>query len=172
MPIVIAALVFVGGLCLLDLLLTFGVIRRLREQTDGTSATRTMGLPAGRAPAPFSAVSTAGELVSGAAGLRIVAFFSTCPKCPERVPPFAEYLRIHRVSRYSVLAVSAGSGTEPQPYLAELATLAQICVEPQGGAIQHAFEVAGFPWFYLLDPDGVVIASGHDPARLPEPAAV
>ena len=34
MPILIAAVVVVGGLCLLDLLLTFGVIRRLREHTS------------------------------------------------------------------------------------------------------------------------------------------
>ena len=33
MPIVIAAVTIVGVLCVLDLLLTFGVIRRLREHT-------------------------------------------------------------------------------------------------------------------------------------------
>jgi hypothetical protein len=176
MPIVIAALAFVGGLCLLDLLLTLGVIRRLREQSEllstRVSAGRAMGLSAGKAPGPFSAVTTAGELVSGAPGLRLVAFFATCPICPERVPPFAEYLRVHRVSRESVLAVSVGSGSDPQPYLAELAPLAQICVEPEDGAIRRAFEVTGFPWFFLLDADGVVTANGYDPAKLPAPAAV
>jgi hypothetical protein len=176
MPIVIAALGFVGCLCLLDLLLTFGVIRRLREQSEilstRTSPGRAMGLSAGNTPAPFSAVTTAGDLVNGAAGLRLVAFFSSCPICPQRVPPLAEYLRVHRVSRDSVLAVSIGSGSEPQPYLAELAPLAQVCAEPEDGAITRAFEVTGFPWFFLLDADGVVIASGYDPATLPEPATV
>lgn len=176
MPIVIAALVLVGGLCLLDLLLTFGVIRRLREQTEmlarRSSGQQAPGLSAGQAPGPFSAVTTTGEPVSDAASLRLVAFFSTCPICPERVPPFAAYIRDHRVSRDSVLAVSVGSGSDPQPYLAELAPLAQICVEPEDGAIRRAFEVTGFPWFFLLDADGVVIASGYDPASLPEPATV
>lgn len=137
-----------------------------------TSAGPAVGLPAGKAPGLFSAITTAGEPVSGTADLQVVAFFSTCPICPERVPPFAEYLRIHRVSRDRVLAVSVGSGTDPQPYLTELARLAQICVEPENGMIARAFEVTGFPWFFLLDPGGVVIASGYDPAKLPEPAAV
>jgi hypothetical protein len=176
MPLVIAALVLVGGLCMLDLLLTFGVIRRLREHAEMLTARMSpspaMGLSTGKAPGPFSTVTTAGELVSGAVGLRLIAFFSTCPVCPERVAPFAEYLRNHRVSRDSVLAVSVGSGSSPHPYLVELAPLAQICVEPGDGAIARAFQVTGFPWFFLLDPDGVVIASGYDPAKLPEPAAV
>ena len=38
MPILIAAVVVVGCLCLLDLLLTFGVIRRLREHTSMLTA--------------------------------------------------------------------------------------------------------------------------------------
>jgi hypothetical protein len=176
MPIVIAVLVFVGGLCVLNLLLTFGVIRRLREHTEMLATRRpgqqVMSLSEGEAPEPFSAVTTAGEPVSGAAGLRLIAFFSTCPICPERVPPFAEYLSNHRVGRDSVLAVSVGSGSDAHPYLAELAPLAQICVEPEDGVIQRAFGVAGFPSFCLLDADGALIASGFDPARLPEPAAV
>jgi hypothetical protein len=176
MPLVIAALGFVGGLCLLDLLLTFGVIRRLREHAEmlasQTPARQAIGLAAGKAPAPFSAVATTGELVSGAARLRLIAFFSTCPICPGRVAPLAEYIRKLRFSPNGVLVVSVGSGSEPQPYLAELASLATICVEPEGGPIADAFEVTGFPCFFLLDADGVVIASGFDPAKLPDPATV
>jgi hypothetical protein len=177
MPIVIAALVLVGGLCLLDLLLTFGVIRRLREQTEMLTAGRmpagrALGLSTGKMPGSFTTVTTGGELVSGVAGLRLVAFFSKCSICPERVHPFAEYLRTHRVSRDSVLAVSVGSGSDPQPYLDELAPVARICVEPEDGALPKAFEVAGFPSFFLLGADGDVTASGYDPADLPEPVTV
>lgn len=176
MPIVIGALVFVGGLCLLDLLLTFGVIRRLREQTEATGARMSPalagGLPAGQAPGRFSAVTTEGEPVRGTDGLRLIAFFSTCSVCPERVAPFADYLAAHRVSRESALAVSVGPGSDPQPYLAELAPFARICAELPGGAIAGAFHVTAFPWFFLLDADGVVVAGGYDPAKLPEPATV
>jgi hypothetical protein len=174
----IAAVAVVGGLCLLDLLLTFGVIRRLREHTSmltaaGGPADPPLGLSAGEFPAAFSAVNADGEPVSGAAGLRLVAFFAAwCSVCPERVPPFMEYLASHHIARDSVLVVVADGDSAPPPYLAELAPVARICVEPGDGEIMRAFKVAGFPAFFLLDANGAVALSGYDPAALPEPATV
>jgi thiol-disulfide isomerase/thioredoxin len=180
MPILIAAVAAVGGLCLLDLLLTFGVIRRLREHTSmltGAGARGSeppaIGLAAGKPPGLFSAVTTSGEEVTGVAGLRVVAFFSSwCSTCPERVPPFVEYLSEHRIGRDSVLAVVAADNSTPAPYLEQLAEVALACVEPTGGEIATAFQVKGFPAFFLLDADGVVAVNGYDPATLPEPATV
>jgi hypothetical protein len=177
MPILIAAVVVVGGLCLLDLLLTFGVIRRLREHTNmlaaGRGADPPVGLAAGMSPGAFTASTISGEVVTGTTGLRVVAFFSPwCKSCPERVPPFLEYLSSHRIGRDSVLTVVASDdGTSP-PFQDQLAKVAQACVEPHEGMAAKAFEVVGFPAFFLLDADGVVAASGHNPAALPEPAAV
>ncbi len=179
MPFVIAAIAVVGALCLLDLLLTFGMIRRLREQTDilnvltaGRVPGATLGMAPGRTPAAFSAVTTEGATVSGPAGLRLVAFFSRCSICPERVAPFAEYLSTQRINRDSVLVVSVGPGGEPQPYLSALVPVALICAEPEGGQIVRAFEVSGFPAFFLLDAGGAVAATEYDPAELPVPAQV
>ena len=177
MPVLIAAVVVVGGLCLLDLLLTFGVIRRLREHTSMLAArgetNPPVGLAEGLSPGAFTASTISGEVVAGTTGLRVVAFFSPwCKSCPERVPPFLEYLSSHRIGRDSVLAVVASDdGTSP-PFQDQLVEVAQTCVEPHEGEIVKAFEVAGFPAFFLLDADGVVAASGFDPATLPEPAAV
>jgi hypothetical protein len=178
MPILIAAVAVAGGLCLLDLLLTFGVIRRLREHTDIITAARNptrqaSALSAGELPGAFSAVTIDGAPVSGAAGLQLVAVFSSsCSVCPERVSPFADYLDAHGVRRDSVLAVSVGPGSAPAPYLAELAEVAQICVEAEGGEITEAFKVTGFPAFFLLNADGAVAVSGFAPSALPEPAQV
>jgi hypothetical protein len=177
MPILTAVVVVVGGLCLLDLLLTFGVIRRLREHTSRLAGVRVepplVGLAAGRTPGGFSAVTTFGEEVTGAAGLRVVAFFSSgCSTCPERVPPFLEYLSRHHIGRDSVLAVVAADKSLPAPYLEQLEEVALACVEPPSGEIATAFEVAGFPAFFLLTADGVVAVNGYDPATLPEPATV
>ena len=166
MPILIAAVIAVGGLCLLDLLLTFGVIRRLREHKDILSngpgaASSVTSLEPGQSPAAFAAVTTSGEPVTGA-GLRVAAFFSSsCSACPERVAPFLAYLRRHRISQ---------DDDAPAPYLDQLAEAAQACTEPEGGEIAKAFGVTGFPAFCLLDADGAVLASGYDPAALPEPA--
>jgi hypothetical protein len=178
MPILIAAVAVVGGLCLLDLLLTFGVIRRLREHTDLLSGTRNTrppvtGLTAGQSPGAFSAVTTTGELVSGAAGFRVFAVFSSsCSACPEQVPPFMAYLSSNHIGRESVLAVVQDDDDAPPPYLDELTGVAQVCVEPTDGELTKAFDVRGTPAFYLLDMDGAVLASDFDPAVLPEPAAV
>jgi hypothetical protein len=178
MPILIAAVIAVGGLCLLDLLLTFGVIRRLREHTDILSngpgaASSVTSLEPGQSPAAFTAVTTSGELVTGATGLRVAAFFSSsCSACPERVAPFLAYLSRHHMSRDSVLAVVSQDDSAPAPYLGQLAEAAQACAEPENGEIAQAFGVTGFPAFCLLDADGAVLASGYDPAALPEPAMV
>lgn len=178
MPILIAAVTLVGCLCLLDLLLTFGVIRRLREHnallsTAGLGAPEPVGLSAGELPAAFSSVTTDGETVSGTSGLRIVAFFSSrCSVCPEKAPPFADYLNAHGIRRDSVLAVSVGPGDVPAPYLCGLTGAAKICVEEEDGNIAGAFKVSAYPAFVLLDADGAVAMSGHDPAALPEPATV
>jgi hypothetical protein len=178
-PIVIAAVAVVGALCLLDLVLTFGVIRRLREHTTMLAENRGHGLPGppvigvaqGELPGTFAAVTRDGEHVDDSAALRVVAFFSTrCSICPERVPPFLEYLAARHIDRASVLAVVVGDDSEPAPYLESLAEFAQVCLEQEDGEVAKAFKVAGYPAFCLLGGDGTVLASGYDPQTLPEPA--
>src|ERR1700735_377462 len=173
----IAAVALAGVLCVLDLLLTFGVIRRLREHTDLLSALASkvpvLGLEVGKSPGAFSAVTTSGEVVTDADQLRIVACLSSsCSACPERVPPFVEYLRNYRLGRDSVLAVIQGGHDEPVPFLDRLAEVALVCVEPADGMVSRAFEVNGYPLFFLLDADGAVTVNGYDPSMLPAPAAV
>jgi hypothetical protein len=69
-PIVIAAVIVVGVLCVLDLLLTFGVIRRLKEHTamlaergSGSLAPPVIGLAEGERPGAFSATTADGQRV-------------------------------------------------------------------------------------------------------------
>jgi hypothetical protein len=177
MPILIAAVAVVGAICLVDLLLTFGVIRRLREHTGilagssnpGLSVT---GLTAGQSPADFSAVTITGELVTGARGLRMVAFLSSgCSVCPEQVPPFVQYVTSHNIGKDNVLAVIQGGEDEPPPYLNALAEVAHVSFEPAEGEAGKAFRITGFPAFFLLDADGAMTISGYAPSALPEPAA-
>ena len=66
MAIFVAAIGLVGLLCLADLLLTFGVIRRLREHTEQLAGLRgqdapVSGLPYGATPEPFTALTASGE---------------------------------------------------------------------------------------------------------------
>lgn len=178
MAVLIGAVVIVGALCLLDLLLTFGVIRRLREHTqmlarNSPDTLGAIGLAAGEAPEAFTATDGEGAAVDGPSGLRVVAVFSTsCSICPKRAPAFVDYVRAHLVGRDEVLAVVVGQSAESVPYLADLTQVARVCTEPPDGPIGHAFAVRGYPAFFALDAAGTVLWSGYDPAALPAPAAV
>jgi hypothetical protein len=177
MPVVDAAIAVVGVLCVLDMLMTFGAIRRLREHTELLRALSVpdvpvIGLAIGESPGAFSAVTAGGQPVSNLDGYRLIAFFSTsCSICPERVAPFAHYVAQHRLAQDAVLAVVVGPVTEPPPYLDQLAEVAQVCVEGHEGELGNTFKVVGFPAFCLLDSGGVVTATNYDPAALPEPVA-
>jgi hypothetical protein len=177
MPILVVAVVIVGALCLTDLLLSFGIIRRLREHTALLSEQAhadlpVTGLAAGEIPAPFTVVTTDEQLQAGPAGLRLVAFFSSsCSICPKRVPAFADYVRTNSLGHDGVLAVVLGAADKPVPYLDELRAVARTRLEPEDGELAKVFKVSGYPAFCLLDADGAVLASGYDPATLPAPVA-
>ena len=177
MAILSAAIVVVGLLCLTDLLLTFGVIRRLREHNEqlahfnGADAP-VSDLAVGETPAPFTARSVGGEPLSGPAGLRMVAFFSAgCSACPERVPAFVDYVRANQIARDSVIAVIISSKPEPVSYQEDVAAVAPVHVEPLDAGLADAFKVRGFPTFFLLDGAGSVSAYSHEPTALPALAA-
>src|ERR1022692_1555422 len=172
-----AAVAVVGALCLLDLLLTFGVIRRLREHTEmlstgGMPDMPVIGLASGEPVAAFSALALGGELLNGATGLRVAGFFSSaCSACPERVGPFMEYLAGHRVARESMLSVVVTPENGLPPYADRLSEAGQVCAVQQDSDVVKAFKVSGFPAFCLLDADGALVTASYDPARLPAPAA-
>jgi hypothetical protein len=176
MAVLISAVVIVGAVCLLDLLLTFGVIRRLREHTEMLARMQpgggdVIGLSAGKAPEPFTATDRDGAAVRGPSGLSVVAFFSTtCSICPKQAPAFTHAVREHLVGRNDVLAVVVGQAAEPVPYLADLTEVARVCAEPPDGPIGRAFAVKGYPAFFALDAGGTVLWSGYDPSALPAPS--
>ena len=179
MTVLAAAVALVGVLGLLDLLLTFGVIRRLREHAellgpgDGPEVP-VLGVTAGEQPAPFLVTTIEGDLIAGPGGLSMVAFFSTtCPACPERIPPFISYLSDRGIARKSVLAVVLGPQGEPPAFANALAGAAQVTTasERADDPLARAFKVAGYPAFCLLDDDGTVVATSHDPAGLPRAVA-
>jgi hypothetical protein len=173
-----AAVAIVGALCVLNLLLTFGVVRRLREHTSilNTGALENrpvIGLPIGDRPSPFTSVTIAGEQVSDSTPFQVVAFFeASCSTCPERVLPFIQYLGEHHLPRQRVLAVVGNADSDPVPYLNRLAEVALVCEGPDTARIITAYRVRGFPAFCVLDADGRLVASNYDPGSLPQPVAL
>ncbi len=169
MPLLVTWLSLLSMLCLLNLLFTFGVIRRLREHTSQLASQRnTRGervmLGPGEQVGDFVATTTRGLEISRASlvGLTLVGFFSPhCPACQERLPSFVTRVASMPGGRAQVIAVVVGSAEETVQLQAQLADAAQVVVQPDQSDLVRAFGVRGFPAFALVDTDGTVLDSGY-----------
>jgi thiol-disulfide isomerase/thioredoxin len=173
-----AAVVLVGVIAAVNLLLTVGVIRRLREHTAQLAVLRgpaqEAAVPIGSPVGDFSARDVAGRPVDGQglAGRSLIGFFSPgCAPCKEQLPGFVE--QAARTTD-TVLAVVAGEDPGETAETAErLGAVATVVVEPALGPVQRTFGVTSYPAFVLVR-DGFVVAAGHTLAdvagREPTPA--
>ncbi|MFE3201699.1 TlpA family protein disulfide reductase [Embleya sp. NPDC055664] len=172
MPILISAVVLLAALTVLNLLLTFGIVRKLRAQgAAGAGADldpADLLLPVGSTAPEFAAVTVAGKTVSRERlGAALFGFFSpNCPACKERMPAFLEVARRAGEDGRRVLAVVHGDEAETREQVAALTGVAQVVVEPVGGPLGLGFAVAGYPVFGLIDENGTITASGFDPKSL------
>jgi thiol-disulfide isomerase/thioredoxin len=175
MPYLVAAVVLIGAVALLNLVLSMGIIRRLREQAASLPEAQVPHLPApGEQVGDFTVRTTGGDTVSrdGLRGDTAVAFFSpNCQPCQETVPQFAEYARALPGGPDWAVAVVVGNGAEAAEMVAKLTPVARVVTETDAEVLQSAFRPNGFPSIYLIGHDGVVVASGHGMAALPAPAA-
>ncbi|MEV4176855.1 TlpA disulfide reductase family protein [Nonomuraea sp. NPDC049709] len=156
MPYLIVAVVLVGVLCLLNLLLTVGVIRRLRKQAASAASLPPMedGLAIGEEIPEFAATTTDGEPISDALidGPALVGFFSpSCEPCRELMPRFIDHAR--RTPAAVLAVVVTDSDQEAVADVERLAEVARVVVEAPHGAIQGAFQVAGYPTVFEIGAD-------------------
>lgn len=178
------AITLIGLLAAANLLLTFGVIRRLRqypvEQADSgrrdDSAWGDVAASPGTAIAEFAATDADGRPVGAEmlTGRRLVGFFSPdCQPCKERLPEFLQVASQRPGGRDEVLAVIAASPARAADLLGRLRPVARVVVEQEEGTVQQAFGVNGFPAFVAIA-DGNVVASDFNLAsvldRDPTPA--
>jgi thiol-disulfide isomerase/thioredoxin len=184
MAFVVAALVLVGLLGVVNLIFSFGVIRRLREHTGALDRLSHGGAGGGERPVmtvpgavveDFAASTVDGEPVARdlLAGTTLVGFLTpSCQPCQERLPLFVE--RAKEFERAQVLAVVvAPDSDEDAPAVVEqLVGVARVVREPNSGPLATAFGVQGFPAFGLVGPDGAVVASGFELSGLNVPAPV
>src|SRR4051794_27751864 len=132
-------LVVVGALAVANLLLTFGVIRRLREHTEQLAerpagGRRELVIGVGAAPDDFVAMTTAAEPVSRAsiAGGQLVGFFTPgCAPCEELAPRFLDRAMTTPGGRERVLAVVAAEPGEAADMVRQFEPVAKVVVEPR-----------------------------------------
>lgn len=171
MPYLAAAVALVGLLCTLNLLLTVGVIRRLRAVAANQPAERPGfldGLAIGKAVPDFTATTIDGEPISrdllGAPAL--IGFFSPgCPPCEQVLPRFVERAR-ERPDEVTLAVIVASTAEQAAEDIGSLAGAARVVVEEPDGALQRAFEARGFPTVYVVGADGTVAANNPATASL------
>ncbi|MEO3798614.1 hypothetical protein ABGA98_01160 [Nonomuraea sp. B1E8] len=168
----VAAVVLVGLLCMVNLLLTVGVIRRLRSQSKSMPPpAMAEGLSPGARVPTFAAMTTSGEPISdellGAPAL--VGFFSQgCQPCKDLLPLFVE--RARGTSDAVLAVVDTGPGEDSADYVERLAEVARVVVEAPQGPLQTAFKVNAYPTVITIDAGGTVAGSGHTmPAEVRTP---
>ncbi|MCP9949597.1 TlpA family protein disulfide reductase [Actinomadura madurae] len=181
MPATAALAVLALAVSLLDLVLTLGVIRRLREHTELISNVSSGGrrpyaiLDEGETAGPFDAVATTGEPVSRdlLSGRTLVgAFTPRCSACEEKLPAFLDSARTFPGGRDQVIAVVVGPEDEAETYRERLEPVARVVVEPPAtGAVGTALALGSFPAFGVLDQSGTVVGSGVEPDGAPAGAS-
>jgi thiol-disulfide isomerase/thioredoxin len=178
MSFVLTAVALVGALGVLNLLLSVGVIRRLRRHTEllakrpaeADDDVPASAAPVGTAVGGFRARSTGGDPVSERTlGDRaVVAFFSPdCSPCRKRLPSFVEYAA-RRPELTTLAVVSDEEGHEEMA--ASLASVTRVVVEPFGGELHRAFEVQGTPSFITVAHGTVTATSVFAPVTPVGPA--
>lgn len=175
----IASVVCVGLLCVLNLVLTYGVIRRLSPRADGADS-RSPAVPrqvlaAGVTVGSFTARDTEGgaltqdDLSEG----QLVTFMSPgCPACEELLPLVAERAGGHGPGRVLAVVVrDAGkddSGDGVRAYLERLAPVARVVTCDFGDELTNAFALAGVPAYVEMGGGGRVANSGRTLPRRAE----
>ncbi|MEU8607222.1 TlpA disulfide reductase family protein [Actinoplanes sp. NPDC048791] len=176
MPYVVSAVVFVGALSCLNLLLVLGVVKRLREHSAllaggaGAHAGDLDLMPAGERVGAYRATAVDGAPVTrdDTAGEQLVAFVKPgCAPCEEHMPTFIELAGKVTGGREQVLAVVVGTDEEAAPLLDRLSPVARVVIELPDGPLCRAFQVHGYPSYFLLDGSGTVLGAAYRPGQLP-----
>jgi hypothetical protein len=167
MPILVTAVVLVGLLCAVDLLLTFAVLRRLREHTEQlgrlSSASAPQGIDRekllGRELPEFSATTVEGAPVSReslAGEVELVGIFAPgCNPCHAQAPVFADEAR--GMAAGKTLALVAGSGSDADDLVQMLKGTTDVLLAPDSMQVINGLSIGVFPTFLRLDASGAIV---------------
>lgn len=159
-----AVVALVGAIGLLNLLLTFGVIARVRvlQEAVQTGVMRDPALPApGDAVGAFQITAADGTQLSEAAvqgDPALVCFFM--PGCQPCADVRAQLLLQPPALPLIAFVEGAGDDPEVQQIIESLRRLGPVAATQAGDAVTRAFKPAGFPTL-IRTMKGSVAAAGH-----------
>lgn len=162
MPFLVALSVLTGLLCLLNLALTVGLVKRVRDHGERLSAmTHPEPVPMldiGERVAEFAVVTMDGEHLTRdrLKGGTLVGFFdSQCEVCHDHMPGFIEAAAKLPGGREQALAVIR-EGEDVAEMATPLARVARVVLERKRGPVARAFRLRATPAFCRLGEDQVV----------------
>jgi hypothetical protein len=169
-------------LCLFDLLLTLGVVKRLRDHENrlakptGYEAMGNLAssLVQGSRPGAFDVRTTEGDLLTldGMIDGAVVAFMSPhCKPCVSKLPAFIEHTSALPDGKLRVTVVLTGEEAEATPMAAQLEQVARVVIEPFDGPMTTAFAVTALPVIFVLTGEGRVAATSYEIDQLLGPMA-
>jgi thiol-disulfide isomerase/thioredoxin len=170
-----------GAAAFLNLLLTYGVMRRLRDHEErlvrGSAARHdeVATLQPGTTVPTFTATTTDGTEVTDrtlGSDIALVGFFSPdCQPCREQLPRFATVgARLDPSRVLCVVSDDRATGTELEVFVEPMRGAGLVVAEGSTGSLAAAFGVRALPTMLKIE-DGVVSASGHNVESLAMPAA-
>ncbi|MFD8529692.1 hypothetical protein ACFV0L_19975 [Streptosporangium canum] len=168
MSFLVVSVILLTLAVLANLILTYGVIRRLREHSEmiASSGRRDVSVSVGAQIGAFATTTTRGEpITNDSLGEQtLVAFFSpSCKPCHEKLPSFLKYSS--QSSNDTLAVVLTSEKDEAEEMIAQLETTSRVCVDTFDSTISSAFSIVGTPAFVTVS-YGSVTANG-----LPETVA-
>ncbi|MFE0153908.1 TlpA family protein disulfide reductase [Nonomuraea sp. NPDC059007] len=170
-----AVVVLLGLLCLFNVVLTAGVIRRLREHTSrldelsGIPRLDSMQPAGGKVGAFKADLAGGGAIISDEleGTFLVAAFTQGCPACKDALPDFVELTKEFRAGRERTLALLVGEPAKLTRELGKLEPVAQIIMEAVPGPVAAALGVQGYPAIGLVDfSAGIVHVAGTRPEHV------
>ncbi|GIF36985.1 hypothetical protein Axi01nite_12960 [Actinoplanes xinjiangensis] len=156
-----ALVALLGALTLLNLLLTFGIIRRLRTRPANPIVTTPGFLSPGTLIGDFTGHDLDGRPVSRSAlsGRTLVGFFSPgCDACRDMLPDFVAAAAAF--GRDRTLAIVMSGVASASDYLPALTPVARVVPDDPDGPLISAFAITAFPSFFVVAADGRIVAGG------------
>ncbi|MFZ4296706.1 TlpA family protein disulfide reductase [Streptomyces cinereoruber] len=165
MTVLGSAVALLGALLVVNLIVTYGIIRKLATLGPSRPAGPIDAGSVGATAGPFTVRATDDgvlareDLPDGT----LVGFFSPgCEPCTELLPRFSSAVRRLRLPRARVLAVVAPGPGEQRTYTEELDGLARVVTGDQAEAVVAAFGVTGYPVVCRVASDGTVTVVDRD----------
>ncbi|MFI9254250.1 redoxin domain-containing protein [Streptomyces sp. NPDC053069] len=178
MSILAAAVTFAIGLGLLNLVLAYGIIRRLRSDARNSPPAAfpvTDADSLGATAEEFSVRLEDGREISRdtVADDTLVAFFAPgCGPCTELLPHFVETVAHSGRPAEEVLAVVVPGKEDSAPYTSALGEVATVLTGDDARTVEAAFGVSAYPVVCRVEAGGRLTALARDLRELKAPVGV